>query len=284
MHWKKTVLNLFAIFTILWMSTNKVAACLMSVAMDFSDIRQADLVVKSTVIDYEPHKRTPYTPAIITLSVDKTYLGEAQRTLTLAWPNSTFGTPETWQESGRSRDIIVAAMKPGRRLPLRGPSATIRPPARPDLFQVAQAPCAPPFMFEFSVQMEQQVKVALSLAGQSDTAEREHLLRKYFGFRIPFKSFKDAVKAASSRMRRLDIDDDGFSTSDVVSQMRLVSAKAYAARYSRLLIYDLDRDGSVALDEVRVWLMHAGHRNIEEIFDSGVYTPLTSEPENPWAI
>lgn len=126
------------------------AACIVSVPFEINDIRQADLVFTGTLIDYRveegPKSYSLNKYGLLTFRVDTAIKGQSPRTIKLYWWNSTFSLPKNMDEGQR---LIVAAINPGKRLPLLGPSGYEQNSMRPDLQQVLQAPCSVPFLLPY---------------------------------------------------------------------------------------------------------------------------------------
>lgn len=124
------------------------SACIDYAPMVVEDVREADVVFTGTLIDYEvvtSPKNRKY--GLLTFSVDGVLKGKVPRELQLYWRNSTFGMPIVMDEGER---MIVAAVRPGKVLPLRVGSAFELSSMRPDLLQVLQAPCSHEFIFPYA--------------------------------------------------------------------------------------------------------------------------------------
>jgi hypothetical protein len=127
-------------------------ACFMNTPLLPKDARRADIVFTGRLLKYERVSPDPSLKlrsyGLLTIRVETVLQGQIAGDIQLYWENSTFGIPTEWT---RGEDLLVAAIhadRPG--LPLRGPSATIFPSRRPDLFQILQAPCSSPFIFPSS--------------------------------------------------------------------------------------------------------------------------------------
>jgi hypothetical protein len=155
--WFASVLASFAIAF-----SAPVDACMMEAPLLPADVRFANVVVVGRitnyqiVLDQEFRRKGGYTdpevmtkPAFMTdyarfeMSVDEVLKGDAPKTLTVTWDNSTFAEPETMAPG----PWLIALRKPGTNMPpLRGPSATISANPEPDVLTLLQAPCAPAFI------------------------------------------------------------------------------------------------------------------------------------------
>lgn len=146
-------------------------ACIVSVPINISDVKFADVVVVGRIANYHitrddifrrkrlasstlssSMRRMYSDPKQILMSdyarfdvlVDEVLTGRAAKRITVTWDNSTFGEPRTMA----SGPFLIALRRAGSRTPpLRGPSATVLPDTKASLLTVLQAPCAGAFIF-----------------------------------------------------------------------------------------------------------------------------------------
>ena len=96
---------------------------------------------------------SPSTPdtlfdyGLITVQVEDVFKGSVPQETQLFWRNSTFAMPETLYVSDPALFAVIKA--DGSQPPLRAPSAITFPVARPDLFQILQAPCSDAVILPF---------------------------------------------------------------------------------------------------------------------------------------
>ena len=143
---------------------------------------------------------------LIRLQVTETWKGDKAGEWELYWWNSTFGTPEDWPFGP---EVVIAAIDSSRpQPPLRGPSATTRGTVRPDLLQVLQAPCAPPFIFRTAPsdnelkRYEKEVEGVRKLMEQMPSAGMRKRMERMLG-QHPEKVYRRRIAAL-----RACVDED----------------------------------------------------------------------------
>ena len=130
---------------------NTATACVEYSPFEAGDIAMADAIFTAKVARYEIV--SPSTPdtlfdyGLITVQVEDVFKGSVPQETQLFWRNSTFAMPETLYVSDPALFAVIKA--DSSQPPLRGPSATTFPVARPDLFQIMQAPCSDVFILPF---------------------------------------------------------------------------------------------------------------------------------------
>ncbi|WP_211196124.1 hypothetical protein [Alteraurantiacibacter aquimixticola] len=139
-------------------------ACITSAPFVVEDMREADAVFSGRVTSYEivvseSEFGRPIDHGIITVAVDDVFRGELPASVPLYWGNSTFALPDELMVTEPSLFAAVNADSPG--LPLRAPSATIFPNARPDLLQLMQAPCSGSFVLPYASAYRSEVEALL---------------------------------------------------------------------------------------------------------------------------
>ena len=136
---------------VLLLMPNTARACVEYSPFESEDIAMADAIFTAKVARYEII--SPSTPdalvdyGLITVQVEDVFKGTLPQETQLFWRNSTFGMPETLYVSDPALFAVIKA--DSSQPPLRGPSATTYPVARPDLFQIMQAPCSDAFILPF---------------------------------------------------------------------------------------------------------------------------------------
>lgn len=126
-----------AVFAIALTASEAALACRMEARIVLDDVRKADVVVIGRVSNYRIIRTGP-TPRLgdyarFEIQVDEVLVGRAPGRIPISWDNSTFGEPETL---GAGPFLIA----------LRGPSSN--PGAEPGAFELLQAPCSEPFLFD----------------------------------------------------------------------------------------------------------------------------------------
>ncbi len=130
--------------------------------------------------------------------------------------------PKTIDKAG---PIIVAGIRAdGKRLPLRGPSATSFPSQRPDLLQILQAPCSSAFILDYSPKEEELIEGIL--AGGSGKQYKTYVAEQW-----KKKSAIEAEKLKNQFAKEHELSsagsaDQGFSTPGLAAEQAQAVANA----------------------------------------------------------
>jgi hypothetical protein len=160
-------------------------ACITYVGPTLEDVRFADVVVVGRVSNYrivrdeafrrqmlasphltedlrkiyeDPRESLLSDYARFDVQVEEVLVGRPPNKLSVTWDNSTFGEPGQMAAG----PYLIALRRPGSAsLPLRGPSATIRP--SPDLkaLTLLQAPCSGAFIYEVGSEQARTIRKLL---------------------------------------------------------------------------------------------------------------------------
>ncbi len=147
--------------TALWIAVFAVIqsaqACVVSVPMEIEDIRQADSVLVGTLERYERVSTDPGAYGLLTVRVDEVLKGDLGHEVQLYWWNSTFGVPESRGDEGQPL-IIAAIGANSESLPPRSPAHAS---PRSEWLQVLQPPCSGAFIFPYTPESEQGIRMIL---------------------------------------------------------------------------------------------------------------------------
>lgn len=139
------------------------SACGFPAPFEIDDIKLADAIVIGRVSNYEVRERY----AALTIDVERAFEGEEYVTdprlgygqqVSVSWQNSTFNLPE---EITDERRIFALQQAGSESPPLRGPSAAIHGDPQGYEYTILQAPCAPPFMFPYSMIGQENIQTII---------------------------------------------------------------------------------------------------------------------------
>lgn len=122
------------------------SACIVAKPFKVDEVRNAKVVFRGKLTDYQSGSGKFGDAAILTFKVIQTLLGPERDSWTIRWYNSTFGTPRIWR--GSANQIVAAQIRV-----IEGQVS--------ESADVLQESCAPPFLLDDTETNRAKIEAAL---------------------------------------------------------------------------------------------------------------------------